>query len=97
MKFVVGIMLTAFGTFWGAEGAGVSWPGNDAALLVLVPVIALVSFGYTILLGRGRVGRPGFLAGTHEAPAAAAPQTASEQAVPEPATSEPATSEEAAR
>jgi uncharacterized membrane protein len=101
MKFVVGIMLTAFGTFWGAEGAGVSWPGNDAALLVLVPVIALVSLGYTLLLGRGRPGRPGFLAGTHEAPAQttaeATPQTASEQAVPEQATSEPATSEEAAR
>jgi hypothetical protein len=22
MKFVVGVMLTAFGMFWGAEGAG---------------------------------------------------------------------------
>ncbi len=43
MKFAVGIMLTSFGTFWGAEGAGVSWPGNDAALLVLVPVVALVA------------------------------------------------------
>jgi uncharacterized membrane protein len=41
MKFSVGVMLTSFGTFWGAEGAGVSWPGNDAALLVLVPVVAL--------------------------------------------------------
>jgi uncharacterized membrane protein len=40
MKFVVGIMLTAFGTFWGAEGAGASWPGDDAALLVLIPAIA---------------------------------------------------------
>ena len=40
MKFAVGIMLTSFGTFWGAEGAGVAWPGNDAALLVLVPVVA---------------------------------------------------------
>jgi uncharacterized membrane protein len=38
----VGVMLTSFGTFWGAEGAGVDWPGNDAALLVLVPVVALV-------------------------------------------------------
>jgi uncharacterized membrane protein len=43
MKFAVGVMLTTFGTFWGAEGAGVAWPGNDAALLVLVPVVALVS------------------------------------------------------
>ena len=33
MKFAVGVMLTSFGTFWGAEGAGVSWPGHDAALL----------------------------------------------------------------
>jgi len=50
MKFGVGIMLTSFGTFWGAEGAGVSWPGNDAALLVLVPLIALTSAGYVFWL-----------------------------------------------
>lgn len=41
MKFAVGIMLTSFGIFWGAEGAGVAWPGSDAALLVLIPVTAL--------------------------------------------------------
>jgi uncharacterized membrane protein len=50
MKFSVGVMLTSFGTFWGAEGAGVDWPGGDAALLVLVPVIALVCGGYILLL-----------------------------------------------
>ena len=50
MKFVVGVMLTSFGTFWGAEGAGVRWPGNDAALLVLVPVVALVCLGYVFWL-----------------------------------------------
>jgi uncharacterized membrane protein len=38
MKFVVGVMLTSFGTFWGAEGAGAHWPGGDAALLVIIPV-----------------------------------------------------------
>src|SRR5207248_6932903 len=27
MKYSVGVMLTAFGTFWGAEGAGATWPG----------------------------------------------------------------------
>jgi uncharacterized membrane protein len=52
MKFAVGIMLTSFGVFWGAEGTGVSWPGNDAALLGLVPVVALVALGYTALLSR---------------------------------------------
>jgi uncharacterized membrane protein len=50
MKFAVGVMLTSFGTFWGAEGAGVAWPGNDAALLVLVPVVALVTAGYIFWL-----------------------------------------------
>jgi uncharacterized membrane protein len=52
LKFAVGIMLTSFGVFWGAEGAGVSWPGHDAALLVLIPVMLLVALGYTALLRR---------------------------------------------
>lgn len=52
MKFAVGVMLTSFGTFWGAEGAGVTWPGGDAALLVLVPVVALVAAGYVFWLRR---------------------------------------------
>ncbi len=42
------------GVFWGAEGAGVSWPGHDAALLVIVPAMALVGLGYTALLRRTR-------------------------------------------
>ena len=36
MKFAVGVMLTSFGIFWLAEGAGVSWPGGEASLLVIV-------------------------------------------------------------
>jgi uncharacterized membrane protein len=54
MKFAVGVMLTSFGVFWGAEGAGASWPGNDAALLAIVPATALVGLGYTALLRRAR-------------------------------------------
>ena len=27
LKFAVGVMLTTFGTFWAAEGAGAHWPG----------------------------------------------------------------------
>ena len=30
MKFIVGIALSTFGVFWGAEGAGATWPGGDA-------------------------------------------------------------------
>ena len=45
MKFSVGVMLTSFGIFWGAEGAGASWPGGDAALLAIVPSVLLLSVG----------------------------------------------------
>jgi uncharacterized membrane protein len=45
LKFVVGIMLTSFGILWGAEGAGAKWPGSDAALLVLIPAIAVFALG----------------------------------------------------
>jgi len=52
MKFIVGIMLTAFGTFWGAEGAGAHWPGADAALLVLIPAIAVFALALVALFRR---------------------------------------------
>jgi uncharacterized membrane protein len=54
MKFVVGVMLAAFGTFWGAEGAGAEWPGSDAALLVLAPAIAAFGLIIIALLRRQR-------------------------------------------
>ena len=62
MKFVVGIMLTSFGVFWGAEGAGAHWPGSDAALLVIIPAIALYAIGLVALLRRTAetgTGQPG--------------------------------------
>jgi uncharacterized membrane protein len=60
MKFAVGVMLTSFGIFWGAEGVGVAWPGNDAALLVIVPLTLATGLAYTAALRRARVatGRP---------------------------------------
>ncbi|MFN8218404.1 MAG: hypothetical protein U0R71_17580 [Solirubrobacterales bacterium] len=42
MKFAVGVLLTTFGIFWSAEGAGVSWPGGEVAL---APLLALVLLG----------------------------------------------------
>jgi uncharacterized membrane protein len=52
LKFVVGLLLTSFGTFWSAEGAGVSWPGSDLAILGILAVLAVVSFAYVTLLKR---------------------------------------------
>jgi uncharacterized membrane protein len=52
MKFAVGVMLTSFGTFWGAEGAGAAWPGGDAALPVIVAGVALASLGLVLWLRR---------------------------------------------
>ena len=52
MKFVVGIMLTSFGMFWGAEGAGAVWPGADAALLVVVPAVAVFALALAAVLRR---------------------------------------------
>jgi uncharacterized membrane protein len=39
MKFGVGVMLTAFGIFWSAEGAGVRWPGRDGAIPALIAIV----------------------------------------------------------
>jgi uncharacterized membrane protein len=52
MKFAVGVMLTSFGTFWGAEGAGAHWPGGDAALLAIVPVTLAIALAMVAALRR---------------------------------------------
>ena len=44
MKFIVGILLTSFGIFWGAEGAGANWPHHDLSLLVIIPSVAALCF-----------------------------------------------------
>ncbi len=43
LKFMVGIMLTSFGTFWGGEGLGISWWRGDLFLLALVAFYLAVS------------------------------------------------------
>ena len=50
MKFIVGVMLTSFGIFWGAEGAGARWPWADATLLVLVPAVTLFALALVAVL-----------------------------------------------
>jgi uncharacterized membrane protein len=58
MKFAVGVMLTSFGTFWGAEGAGAHWPGGDGALLAIIPVTLAVGLAMVALLRRRKSQRP---------------------------------------
>ncbi|MEA2721231.1 MAG: hypothetical protein QOJ39_3095 [Candidatus Eremiobacteraeota bacterium] len=43
MKFVVGVMLTSFGTFWTGEGLGIQWFGADLSLLILAAFYLAVS------------------------------------------------------
>ena len=54
LKFAVGTMLTTFGIFWAAEGAGAHWPGDDASLPVVLVFVLLVSFGFVATLRRAR-------------------------------------------
>jgi uncharacterized membrane protein len=54
LKFVVGLLLTSFGTFWSGEGAGVSWPGSDGALLWILALYVAASLVAVRLLRRER-------------------------------------------
>jgi uncharacterized membrane protein len=58
MKFVVGIMLTSFGVFWGGEGADAHWPGGDAALLVIAPAVALYALALVAVMRRNAPQKP---------------------------------------
>jgi uncharacterized membrane protein len=55
LKFGVGIMLSSFGIFWSAEGAGVSWPGADASLVAVIAFVVAASFGLVALLRRASI------------------------------------------
>jgi uncharacterized membrane protein len=52
LKFVVGVMLTSFGLFWGGEGVHARWPGGETALLAVIPAVALVAIGMVAVLRR---------------------------------------------
>ena len=54
IKFVVGLLLTSFGCFWGAEGAGVDWPGDELSLLAGIGFFGLVSLVLVRSLRRRR-------------------------------------------
>jgi Ca2+/H+ antiporter, TMEM165/GDT1 family len=53
LKFLVGVLLAAFGTFWAGEGAGLDWPGADWSVLALIAGFALAA-GASVALCRVR-------------------------------------------
>ena len=53
LKFVVGVLLSAFGTFWVGEGARFFWPGGDWAILWLVIGYFVVAM-MTVALSRSK-------------------------------------------
>jgi uncharacterized membrane protein len=61
LKFVVGVMVTAFGLFWFGEGIGVSWPHGDFAVVgLMATLLAASAAGVAIahrLYGRQGIGQ----------------------------------------
>jgi uncharacterized membrane protein len=55
IKFAVGLLLSSFGCFWGAEGAGVHWPGDELSLLGVIGFMAALSFLLVRVLRRQRL------------------------------------------
>jgi uncharacterized membrane protein len=52
LKYIVGVMLTSFGTFWGGEGLGIEWWHEDLFLLVLVAFYLIYTWGLVLWLRR---------------------------------------------
>ncbi|HVC82052.1 MAG TPA: hypothetical protein VNL35_16285 [Chloroflexota bacterium] len=44
LKFAVGLLLSSFGTFWAAEGAGANWPGSDLSILGILVVYSAAAY-----------------------------------------------------
>ena len=60
IKFAVGLLLTTFGCFWAAEGAGVDWPGGEVALLGVLGFFVAISVALVWALRQQRAaGVPG--------------------------------------
>jgi Ca2+/H+ antiporter, TMEM165/GDT1 family len=52
IKFAVGVLLCAFGTFWSGEGVGIAWPGDDWSILALIAGFIAIAAGGALLCRR---------------------------------------------
>jgi len=43
LKFIVGVLLSAFGTFWVGEGMHLAWPADDWSILTLIAAYLIVA------------------------------------------------------
>ncbi len=50
LKFVVGVMLSAFGTFWVGEGLGIGWWNQDLSILVIIAFYLVASLVFVSYL-----------------------------------------------
>ena len=57
LKFAVGVLLSAFGTFWVGEGMGSHWPGADWSILGLVFGFLIIGLATVPLAGGRAVAR----------------------------------------
>jgi len=58
LKFVVGVLLCGFGSFWIGEGSGIAWPGGDMSLPALCLGFLLAAL-LTVRLAAERLSRRG--------------------------------------
>ena len=54
LKFTVGVLLSAFGSFWAGEGLGIDWPGADWSILGLVAAFLALALATVPLCRRMR-------------------------------------------
>ncbi len=54
LKFLVGVLLSAFGVFWVGEGLGQEWPGHDLALFGLAAAFLALALVCVPLVRRTR-------------------------------------------
>ncbi|HUZ97052.1 MAG TPA: hypothetical protein VMU57_19285 [Edaphobacter sp.] len=59
LKFTVGVLLSAFGTFWVGEGMHLAWPAGDWSILILIAAYLAIAL-VMVPICRGQSQAPAF-------------------------------------